>query len=79
MKEHQMNQVRMIRERAGVTQAALRRALGWNQSRLANYESGLRCPGLSEARLIVNALNVLGAECELDDAFPPEKQPLTAA
>ncbi|NNA42435.1 transcriptional regulator, partial [Pseudomonas lundensis] len=35
--------------------------------------------GLSEARLIVNALNVLGAECELDDAFPPEKQPLTAA
>lgn len=74
-----MNQVRMIRERAGVTQAALRRALGWNQSRLANYESGLRSPGLSEARLIVKALNALGERCELDDVFPPEKQSLSAA
>ena len=74
-----MNQVRMIRERAGLTQAALRRALGWNQSRLANYESGLRSPGLTEARLIVSALNTLGAKCELDDAFPPENQPLSAA
>jgi putative transcriptional regulator len=68
-----MNQVRTIRERAGVTQAALRRALGWNQSRLANYESGLRSPGLTEARLIVQALNALGARCALDDAFPPAK------
>lgn len=74
-----MNQVRMIRDRAGITQAALRRALGWNQSRLANYESGLRSPGLSEARRIVSALNSLGAKCVLDDAFPPEKRPLTAA
>jgi len=74
-----MNQVRMIRERAGITQAALRRALGWNQSRLANYESGLRSPGLSEARLIVRALNALGAECGLDDAFPPQKHPKKSA
>ncbi|KPW26625.1 hypothetical protein ALO83_103780 [Pseudomonas cannabina pv. alisalensis] len=74
-----MNHVRMIREKAGVTQAALRRALGWNQSRLANYESGLRSPGLSEARLIVLALNELGAICALDDAFPPETETLTAA
>jgi len=71
MEEDRMNQVRTIRERAGVTQAALRRQLGWNQSRLANYESGLRNPGLQEARLIVDALNVLGAACALDDAFPP--------
>ncbi|MEE5162208.1 helix-turn-helix transcriptional regulator [Pseudomonas alliivorans] len=74
-----MNHVRMIRERAGITQAALRRALGWNQSRLANYESGLRSPGLSEARLIVLALNELGAACVLDDAFPPEAEGLSAA
>ncbi|WP_223458203.1 MULTISPECIES: helix-turn-helix transcriptional regulator [unclassified Pseudomonas] len=67
-----MNHVRMIRERASITQADLRRSLGWNQSRLANYESGRRCPGLSEARQIVAALNNLGAQCALDDAFPPE-------
>lgn len=66
-----MNHVRMIREKAGITQAELRRSLGWNQSRLANYESGLRCPGLAEARSIVSALNALGAKCGLDDAFPP--------
>jgi putative transcriptional regulator len=67
-----MNRVRMIREKASITQADLRRSLGWNQSRLANYESGIRCPGLSEARQIVAALNKLGAKCGLDDAFPPE-------
>ncbi|WP_144938424.1 helix-turn-helix domain-containing protein [Pseudomonas alabamensis] len=66
-----MNQVRTIRERAGVTQAALRRQLGWNQSRLANYESGIRSPGLQEARSIVEALNQLGVSCCLDEAFPP--------
>ena len=68
-----MNQVRTIRERADVSQAALRRQLGWNQSRLANYESGLRSPGLQEARQIVEALNALGVKCTLDDAFPPTR------
>ena len=66
-----MNHVRTIRKHAGITQADLRRALGWNQSRVANYESGLRRPGLSDARQIVAALNSLGARCSLDDVFPP--------
>jgi putative transcriptional regulator len=66
-----MNRVRTIRQHAGITQAELRRALGWNQSRVANYESGLRRPGLSDARQIVAALNLLGARCSLDDVFPP--------
>ncbi|WP_024645818.1 helix-turn-helix transcriptional regulator [Pseudomonas syringae] len=68
-----MNHVRTIREKAGITQAELRRLLGWNQSRLANYESGIRCPGLTEARQIVQALNELDANCSLDDVFPPEQ------
>jgi putative transcriptional regulator len=66
-----MNQVRAIRKKAGISQARLRRSLGWTQSRLANYESGFRRPGLTEARQIVSALNLLGAQCELDEAFPP--------
>lgn len=66
-----MNKVRAIRKKAGISQASLRRSLGWTQSRLANYESGSRRPGLSEARQIVSALNLLGARCELDEAFPP--------
>lgn len=66
-----MNHVRAIRKHAGISQADLRRALGWSQSRLANYESGFRKPGLHQARQIISALNLLGASCELDDAFPP--------
>jgi putative transcriptional regulator len=69
-----MNHVRTIRKHAGITQAELRRALGWNQSRVANYESGLRRPGLSDARQIVAALNLLGARCSLDDVFPPARK-----
>ena len=69
-----MNNVRKIREGAGISQADLRRKLNWNQSRLANYEAGRRSPGLDEARQIVVALNELGAACALDEAFPPQSQ-----
>ncbi|MFZ5935043.1 helix-turn-helix transcriptional regulator [Pseudomonas sp. HS6-2] len=66
-----MNNIRKIRKGAEISQAALRRALNWNQSRVANYEAGRRSPGLEEARKIVSALNSLGAVCGLDDVFPP--------
>lgn len=66
-----MNNVRKIRVAAGISQAQLCRELRWNQSRLANYEAGRRGVGLDAARLIVAALNEIGAECCLDDVFPP--------
>lgn len=66
-----MNNVRKTRVEAGISQARLCRELSWNQSRLANYEAGRRCVGLEAARKIVAALNRLGAECSLDDVFPP--------
>lgn len=74
-----MNNVRKIREGAGISQASLRRELNWNQSRLANYEAGRRNPGLEEARKIVLALNTLGAACGLDDVFPPPARERSAA
>lgn len=67
-----MNRIRPIREGAGISQATLYRALGWKQSRLANYEAGKRTPGLSEAREIVSALNSLSTCCSLEDVFPDE-------
>lgn len=67
-----MNRIRPIREGAGISQAMLYRALGWKQSRLANYEAGKRTPGLSEAREIVSALNSLSTCCSLEDVFPDE-------
>jgi putative transcriptional regulator len=75
-----MNRIREVREGAGVTQAALYRQLKWGQSRLANYETGARLPGLNDAREIVAALNLLGAKCGLADVFPePAQPPKTAA
>lgn len=67
-----MNNLREIREKAGISQASLHRRLNWSQARLANYELGLRKPGLDDARRIVAALNSMGAACTLDEAFPPE-------
>lgn len=70
-----MNRIREIRERVGISQAALYKQLSWKQSRLANYESGKRMPGLNECRRIVATLNELGAECDLADVFPePEER-----
>jgi len=66
-----MNRIAAVRERASIKQRALIEALGWTQTRVSNYEAGRRVPGLSESRAIVLALNTLGAECTLDDVFPP--------
>lgn len=66
-----MNRIKEVREAAGISQAELYRQLGWSQGRLSNYELGLRKVGLHEARLVISALNSLGAQCALDDVFPP--------
>lgn len=65
-----MNQIRSVREAAGIKQVALYLALKWPQSRLSNYENEIRTPSLNDAREIVAALNELGATCSLDDVFP---------
>lgn len=65
-----MNRIREMRESAGLRQSDLYRKLNWRQSRIANYESGERTPSLSDARLIVAAMNGLGISCDLSDVFP---------
>jgi putative transcriptional regulator len=67
-----MNRIRETREAASIKQVDLYSRLRWPQSRLSNYETGLRTPGLSEARAIVAALNELGVSCDLNDVFPDE-------
>lgn len=69
-----VNQIAAIRKRIGKTQAELAGAAGWRVSRIGNYELGLRTPGLSECRQIVAALNEIGADCSLEDVFPPSHQ-----
>lgn len=73
-----MNRIAVIRREAGIAQRALVDELGWSQGRLSNYEACNRMPSLAHCRAIVRALNSLGAQCSLDDVFPPE-QPAQAA
>jgi len=66
-----MSNMKTIREAVGVTQASLASAVGLTQGAIAHYENDRRKPGLDECRRIVSALNVMGAEVDLDDVFPP--------
>ncbi|EKN3571684.1 XRE family transcriptional regulator [Yersinia enterocolitica] len=65
-----MNNISIYRKNLKITQLELAKACQWSGSRLANYEVGLRTPGLKDCRIIVSALNELGAECVLDEVFP---------
>lgn len=69
-----MNKISAIRKNVGITQQQLADVLGWKQSRIGNYEAGVRNPDLGSCRQIVNALNRFGAKCSLDSVFPPEQQ-----
>lgn len=66
-----MNNIAQQRKKIGISQAVLAAAIGWGQSRIANYELSIRTPGLTECRQIVEGLNKLGGECSLDEVFPP--------
>lgn len=66
--------IKPIRRLIKVTQTQLAEKCGWEdaQSRISNYENGIREPSLQDMRRIVAALQELGAECSLDSVFPPE-------
>lgn len=66
-----MNNIAQQRKKIGISQAVLAEAIGWGQSRIANYELNIRTPGLNECRQIVEGLNKMGVECSLDEVFPP--------
>ncbi|AHE70418.1 helix-turn-helix transcriptional regulator [Enterobacter ludwigii] len=66
-----MNNISKERVALKLTQEALANRLGWRQSRLSNYENGIRKPGLGDCRRIVEALNLFGGDCTLDSIFPP--------
>lgn len=65
------NKIRFYREKNGLTQSALAAKIGWNVSRLSNYEQKIRTPGLIECRAIVNALQTDEEPITVDDVFPP--------
>lgn len=69
-----MNLIAQYRKKENISQLALAQQIGWNQPRLANYESNLRTPSLEDSRRIVAALNALGVFCSLDEVFPPQTE-----
>jgi len=68
-----MNNIAQQRKKIGISQAVLASAIGWGQSRIANYELNIRTPSLNDCRSIVEGLRKLGCRCSLDDVFPPSK------
>ncbi|WP_430302997.1 helix-turn-helix transcriptional regulator, partial [Pseudomonas aeruginosa] len=75
-----MSALKAIRKQAGVTPTQLAERVGLTQAAIGHYETGRRKPGLSECRRIVAALNDLGAECTLAEAFPePEHDSLAVS
>jgi putative transcriptional regulator len=68
-----VNNIASERKKLGITQSALAGACSWSQSRLANYETGIRAPDLESCRRLVKAFNKLGSTTSLDGLFPPKK------
>ncbi|MBI6135057.1 helix-turn-helix transcriptional regulator [Serratia marcescens] len=67
-----MNNIANERKKLGITQAALAKVCGWTQSRIANYESGIRVPDLNASRHLVKVFAKLGSKADLDKLFPPK-------
>lgn len=66
------NNIKKYRKKVGVSCDDLATLIGWKQNRISRYELGTRKPGLGECRLIVWALNTVGAGVTVDDVFPVE-------
>ena len=65
------NNIAKYRNKVGITQTELGKPFGWSQSRVANYEQGIREPKLDECRKITRELQKKGAKgATLDNVFP---------
>ena len=64
-----MNKIADTRKRFAISQAQLVKKLGWKQSRLSNYENGLRSLSVKDAEKIVTALQELGAKTSFREVF----------
>lgn len=67
-----MNNIKVLRERAGKTQSDLATELGITQGAVAHYEKSRRIPRLDACRKIASVINRWGVNCSINDVFPPE-------
>jgi transcriptional regulator with XRE-family HTH domain len=70
-----IDNMRWLRLRKGLTQAALAEQLGLSRRNIENWEQGHREPDLRTLRLLANTLGVTLDELTAD---PPEPEPVGA-
>ncbi len=74
-----LNRIAEFRKIARLSQGTLAARMQVTQGAISNYETGFRDPGLDECRAIVKALNADSHVCTLDEVFPPDVKPTSAA
>lgn len=65
------------RKSKGWSQGQLAEKIGWNQSRIGNYESGARQPNESDLRVIAKALKITFNDLVSDEET--KKKPLSSS
>lgn len=67
-----MNKIKEFRDKLGITQEELARAINTSQGAIAHYEIGRRNVDLKTCRNITQFFISLGLDISLDDVFPPD-------
>lgn len=66
-----MNNIRAFRERIGITQSDLAKAVGCTRGAICHYETERRGMDIHLCRIFIAAFKEHGVELSLDDLFPP--------
>lgn len=67
-----MNKIKEFRDKLGITQEELARAINTSQGAIAHYEVGRRDVNLKTCRNITQFFRSLGLNISIDDVFPPD-------
>ena len=67
-----MNKIKEFRERLGITQDELAKAINTSQGTIAHYEVGRRNVDLKTCRNITQFFVSFGLDISLNDVFPPD-------
>ncbi|MBQ0955956.1 helix-turn-helix transcriptional regulator [Serratia symbiotica] len=67
-----MNNIRIVRERAGLTQSELAKLVGRTSGAICHYETGRRRVGIGLCQKFIHAFKKQGIYVTIDDLFPPK-------
>ena len=68
-----MNNLRLHRAKASLSQKELALLVGVSQPMIATIENNTKRPSLTNAQKIIAALNKNGAKCTINQVFPPNE------